>query len=182
MRDFKDMVQNCALVSGGVPIVLNGTGITGDWVSMKNYGHLSAILFKDSGTAGSDPTITMFQAKTVAGGSVKIFNFREVWIKRGTTTAAGGLAALTATTDLFTRTAASGYATGLGLHTDTTSAEDEAFWVVEVNADDLDVDNNFDCVKMVVDDVSDATALACIFYVLSQPRFLREHPPSAIVN
>ncbi len=178
MRDLKKMVENCAIVSGAVPVVLNGAANTGDWVSMKNYGHLTVIFYKDSGTAGSDPTLTLSQATVVAGTDTKALTFAELWIKRGSTAAAGGLAALTAITDIFTRTTSSGTNT----HTDATSAEDEALWVVEIDADMLDVDNGFDCVQASVADVSDATALGCILYILSQPRYARELVPSPIVD
>jgi hypothetical protein len=153
--------ENFQIVGAGVPVDLTTAGLQGDYVSMKNWGHLTVVCFSAIGTAGQDLTITLDQAKTVAAGSAKALNIAEVFHKVGAT-------ALSAVS-LFTRvtqTAADGYDTVA-----IDGAENEMLLLLEVSKDDLDTDNDFDCVRAVINDDIGSTELGCLLYILSDPRF-----------
>ncbi len=151
------MVENTQISSVFLPVDL-GTAQNGDYHSMKGYKHATLIFFKAIGTAGDDPTITVQQAKTVAGGSVKELEFTEIYTKQ----AATNLLAV----GQFTRIDQTASET----YTDDTSAEEAAIWVIEIDADDLDVENGFDCLRFNIADIGSNAQLGCGLIVLSEPR------------
>lgn len=158
------------LVIGAVPADMASAALTGDWVSMKGYGKIRVCFAKGAGTTGDDPTLTIQQATAVAGTSAKALNFTTLYTKTGTQTSTG-------TFTKVTQTAANTY-------TDTTAAEKQALWVVEFNAEDLDVDNGFDCVQAAVADTGTTTnpQYGVIWYELLDPRYPQATPQSAIVD
>jgi len=62
------------------------------------------------------------------------------------------------------------------------SAEAEAIIAVDIKAEDLDVDNDFDCVRLDVADVGSNAQLGCGFYILYEPRSAEEPALSAIAD
>jgi len=162
-------VETNQLVAGFVPVDLQDGANNGDWVSMKNYNHLTVVFFKDAGTAGDDPTLTVKQATNVSGGSEKALNFTTIYTKQGADLATVG------TFTKNTQAAANAY-------TDTASAEAQAIWVVEFDASDLDTNNNFDCVQASVADIGGNAQLGCLLYILSEPSYAGATAPSAIAN
>ena len=70
--------------------------------------------------------------------------------------------------------------TAAATYTDATSAEEAAVWWIEFNAEDLDVDNRFDCIRMRVADIGSNAQLGCGLYLLSDPAFGDETLESAI--
>jgi hypothetical protein len=162
------LVEVSQIVSGIIPVDLSGGANAGDWVSMKGYGHIAVVLFKAAGTAGDDPTLTIEQATAVAGTGNKALNFTDIYAKQGTLTSVG----------TFTKTTQSAANT----YTDATSAEIQAIWVVEFDAEDLDVSGGFDCVQAAVGDVGTNAQIGCLLYVLTDPRYPQATPESAIVD
>ena len=162
------LVENSQIVSAFVPVDMQTAANTGDYVSLKNYHRCAVVFFKAAGTAGDDPTLTIQQAQDVSGTGAKALNFTRIWHKQGTLTGVGTFTAVT-------QTAANTY-------TDATSAEIQAIWVVEIDADDLDVDNGFDCIMCSVADVGGNAQLGCAMYILYDPRYPQAAPPSAIVD
>jgi hypothetical protein len=150
-------VQNSQIVSGFIPVDMQTGANTGDWVSVENFNHLSIVLFKGAGTAGDDPTLTVLQATDNAGTSSKALNFTRIYTKQGTLT---GIANFTLTTQSAANT-----------YTDATSAEVTAIWVVEFDADDLDVSSGFDHIQASVADVGSNAQLGCCLYLATEPRF-----------
>jgi len=164
MKLFTEQAQ---LVAGFVPVNLATAANSGDYVSLKNYRHVAIVFFKGEGTAGDDPTLTVQQASAVAGTGAKALNFTTVYTKQGADLAAvGGFTKVTQTAG--------------NTYTDATSAEVQAIWVVEFNAEDLDSEGGFDCVTASVADVGTNAQIGALLYILSEPRFTP--PPSAIVN
>lgn len=160
-------IENNQLVAGIIPVDLAGGANAGDWVSLKQYGHVTCVLYKAAGVAGDDPIFKIQQATAVAGTSAKDLLFDTVYTKTGTLTSVGQFTKVT-------QTAATSY-------TDATDAEKQAVYVVEFDAEDLDVENGFDCIQMSVADVGSGGAqLGCGFYILSNPRYTP--PPSAIAD
>ena len=149
------------IVGAGVPVDLTTAGLLGDYVSLKNYNHITIICFSAIGTGGEDLTITLDQAKTVAGGSTKSLLISEVFHKVGATalSAVGNFTRVT-------QTAADGYDTVA-----IDGAENEMLLVLEIDAADLDTTNDFDCIRAVINDDIGSTELGCLLYILSGPRY-----------
>lgn len=156
------------VVAGFVPLALT-TARSGDYVSMKGYGRLAILFFKAAGTAGDDPTITLQQAQDVSGTGVKALNFTRIDTKQGADLAAVGQFTTV------TQSAANTY-------TDATSAEVQALWVLDVKAEDLDVDGGFDCVRATISDVGTNAQLGCMLYSLHEPRYATAALASALAD
>ena len=152
------LIESLQIVSGFAPVDMQTGANTGDWVSLANYNHVAAVLFKAIGTAGDDPTITCQQATDNAGTGAKALNFTTLHVKQG--------ADLTAIGQFTKITQASA-----NTYTEATSAEAQAIWVVEFDAQDLDVANGFDHFRVTVADIGANAQLGCLLYLLSEPRF-----------
>jgi hypothetical protein len=156
------LADEMQIVTAFVPVDSQTAAITGDYVSMKNYGHLTIVLNNAIGIAGDDLVVTLDQAKTVAGGSAKALNISEVFYKVGATAISA-----VGTFTKATQTAADGYDTAA-----IDGAENEMLLVIEVSKDDLDTDNDFDCVSVAIADTGSAGAqLLSGMYILTDPRF-----------
>lgn len=159
------------IVPGIVPLDLQ-TARTGDWVSLKNAQGVCIVFFKGAGTAGDDPTLTVQQATDVSGAGAKdLAVVTQVHKKQGTLTAVG-------TWTTVTQAAAATY---VG---DGTSAEEQAVYVIQIEADQLDADNGFDCVNVACSDVGTNAQLGCALYILYGLRHAAApaNLPSAIID
>ncbi len=161
------LLEKLQVASGFVPVDLAGGANDGGWVSLKNYGRCAIVLFKAAGTAGENPVLTLEQATDVTGTGAKALDFERIDVKQGMLSALGA----------FTKLANSGNS-----YTEATSAEAEAIWVVDVLAEDLDIDNGFDCLRASVADVGIAAQLGALLYLLHEPRYASDPLPSAIVD
>lgn len=156
------------VAAGFVPSDLAAAAQAGDWVSLKHYNHLTIVLFKAAGAVGEIPTITVQQAQDVAGTGAKALNFTRVDVKNGA--------------DLFTigqftkvtQAAANTYALAAG--------NTQAIVVIELDAHDLDLANNFDCVRATLNDVGVTAQLGAVLYLLSGARYQGQFPPSALTD
>ena len=137
--------------AGAVPIDTTGAAVTGDYVSLKNYGRL-VITVLQGAWAGGTPAVTLKQALTVAGGSKKALAFTKMWTKTG----------LTGTT--FTKTAVTSNTFNL-------TATANSVTVMVVNVEDLDVDGGFDCVRVGVASPGSNADLIAAHYMLLDPRY-----------
>jgi hypothetical protein len=135
------------------------TARTGYVASFKNYRRILVVFFKGIGTAGDDPTITLLQGTDIAFGTSKAINFTKVWTKMD----------LTKLSDVgqWTETTQSAANT----YTDATSAEQMAIWAIEVKAEDLDVDNGYDCIRASISDVGTNAQYGCVFYIGLDPLY-----------
>lgn len=162
------ILEKIQIASGFVPLHI-GSARAGDYVSMKNYGRCAIVFFAAAGTAGDDPTITVVQATSVAASSEKALNFTRVDHKQG--------ADLTAVGQFTTVTQAAA-----NTYTDETSAEIQKIWVIDIKAEDLDVDNGFDCIKASIGDAGTTNQLGCMLYLLHEPRYSTVPLPSALTD
>lgn len=161
------LVEEMQVVGNVVPVDVAAAAMGGDWVSLKNYRHVSIVLSKAAGGAAENATVTIQQASDVAGTGVKALNFTTFYRKEG--------ADLT-TVGTFTKvTQASG-------NTFTADGDSQGLYVLDFEADDLDADGGFDCVRLSIADVGVTAQLACAVYLLTKPRFIQESIPSAIVD
>ena len=138
----------------------------GDWVSLAEYDSLQVVYLSDVGTSGEDVTVKLRQAKTNAGGSAKDLSPGRDWYGEQNATAAN------VTGD----TVAS-----LGTDTFTDDGETACLARIEVFADDLDVNGDFEYVQIDVSDPGDTPGkLASALYVMQGARHQTaiEHQPT----
>ncbi len=157
----------------GFPTVDLSSGANdGDWVSLKNWGHIAVVFRSGVGTAGQDPTLTIEQAQDVAGTGAKPLNFTTIHRKQ----AATDLSAVGA----FTKTEQ----TAANTYTNLTAAEESLIWIVEFDTAELDINNGFDVIRATIADVGAAAQPGDLLYILSQPRYAHaaEDMPSALVD
>lgn len=163
------LVEQCQIVAGIIPVDSQSGANTGDYVSLKNYERCSIVIYKAAGVAGDDPVITVTQAQDVSGTGVKALNFTRVDSKVGVQTGIGTFT---------TNTQAAG-----NTYTDLVSAEAQGLFVIEFKAEDLDVNNGFDCLKVAVPDTGSAGAqLLCALYILRGAKYATNPLPSAIID
>ncbi len=156
------------IISAIIPINI-GTARVGDVVSMKNWGRCAIVIFKDIGVNGEDVTLTVEQSINVAPSSAKALNFTRVDIKQA--------AALTSLGVWTKYTPAAG-----NTYTNTDLGGNQAVIVIDIKAEDLDADNNYDCIRVSLSDAGTATSLGCALYIMHEPRYAKEGGISAIVD
>ncbi|MBW2060936.1 MAG: hypothetical protein JRI95_05155 [Deltaproteobacteria bacterium] len=151
--------EKVKIVNMGPPVDVNGSGLDGDYVSLKNYRWATIVI--QLGVTGAAGKITVEEAKAVDGTGAQAmgFNYRAEETAEGDT-----LEALTATS------AANGIST---------STNDNIFYVIEISADELS--EGYDCIRVRMTDPAAAT-LVSMCAVLSQARYSQENMPSAITD
>lgn len=164
------LAETIQMVAGIIPVNLQTAANDGDWVSLKNYGHVAIVVLKGAGTAGEDPVLTVRQAQDVAGTGAKALTFDTIYAKVG---AQSGIGAFTKVSQAAANT-----------YTDATSAEAEGLFVIEFEAEDLDLANGFDCIQVQIPDVGAGATpqIGGALYLLSEPRYGGEPLPSAIAD
>lgn len=156
------MVEQAKIVTGLAPITPSSS--TPDFVSMKGYGKLTAIVVVDNGSTVTGSAITLKQATVVAGSDEKELAFSTMWAN--TDTAAGdALTETTVSSNTFT--------------TDTTNAKN-LLYVIEVDVTDLDMDNSFDCVRVGTGDA--ANTVLSVIYILWDTKYQKATPNTAITD
>lgn len=165
------LLEELQIAWGFGPIDI-GTARTGDVVSMKNYRRCLVLFVKGIGTAGEDPTITLAQGTDVAFGTNKALDFTEIFVKQDPT-------ALSDVGQWTQVTQAAG-----NTYTDATSAEQAAIWAIEIKAEDLDIANNYDCIRASMGDAGSTNQLGVVLYILGDPvmKLPPENMPSAIID
>lgn len=158
------------VVSAFVPIDFNAAAQTGDFVSLENYGRCAVILFGAVGSAGTDLTVTMQQATDVSNSlsDVKNLTFTKIYSKEGAALTAIGQYTVTE------QTAAATYTT-------TNNEAKQQIYVFDFGAEDLDIANDFDCLRMNVNAGNAAKVIAGL-YILYNPKYGTDPLPSAIVD
>lgn len=146
------LVDKLKFVTGIAPGVLATTVGDGDYVSMKDYTNLTIVLTIDNATTVTGTAVTLKQATLVDGTGEKALAFDKVWANIDTG-AADTLVETAVTSDTFT--------------SDTTNAKNLKY-VMEINETDLDVANEFDCVR--IDCLLMANAVGNVEYILSGSR------------
>jgi hypothetical protein len=150
-------IENAQIAAGFGPVDMQTAANDGAWVTMKDWEHLTIVLFKAAGTAGDDPTLALQQATSLAGAGAKDLLIDRIYVKQGTLPAV----------DRFTEVAISPPAAS---YTDLVSAEIAAIWVVELDAEQLDSDGGFSCVRARVADVGGNAQLGCLWYLGTRGR------------
>ncbi len=173
MRDYHRLVYGAKFVIG-IP-VLNHTGAApnGDWVSMKLYGHATIVIFTGAIAVGAaQMDVAVEQATTVGGAGVKYVDFSTYY---------SGV--VSTTSDTFTA-AATTRVVGVSADFPIVNTDDDAMFLCEIDAEDLDVDGGFDCIRVTVSTPGAEDTFYGAMYILGQPRFESTQlaANSAIVN
>lgn len=146
------LVDNLKFVTGCNPAALATTAGDGDYVSMKDYAHLTIVLTVLNGSTVTGGAVTLLQATDVASTGEKPLAFTEMWANTDT-----------GASDTLVRTAV----TSNTFTTSTTNTK-ALKYVIEVPAASLDIANSFDCVR--IDVASMANAVGNVEYILSGAR------------
>lgn len=149
---MRELIKNTQIVQALAP--LSVSTVTPDYVSLKNYQHLTALISLTCSTGVAACAVTLKQATDVAATDEKALGFDYVWKNENIT--AETLTKTAVTSDTFSSTA----------------NLNEKLFVIEVDSDTLDVDGGFDCVRVALADA--AATVASVVYVLSQPRFIND--------
>lgn len=132
------------------------------YVSLKNYERVTINILVKNATTVTGSAITLKQATAVAGTNEKALAFSKV--KRNVDMGAGDtLTEVDVTSNTFT--------------TDATNSKNLRY-VIEVKAEDLDVNNGFDCIRVGTGDATAATVT--VEYVLWGRKY--STMPSAIAD
>jgi len=167
--NFK-FAEGFQVVSAFVPVDFNAAAQTGDWVSLENYQRCACILFGAVGSAGTDLTVTLEQATDVSNSlsDNKALNFTRIDAKEGASLAAIGQYTTT------TQTAANTYTT-------TNNEAKQQIYVIDFAAEELDIANDFDCLRMTVNAGNAAKVIAGM-YILYGSKYGTDPLPSGIVD
>jgi hypothetical protein len=135
---------------------------TPKYVSLKDYRHVTAIVSFKNATTVTGSAIALKQATAVAGTGEKALAFTTMW----------------ANTDDASSVALTETAVSSNTFTTNATNSKTGFYIIEVDADDLDIDNSFDCFRV---DTGNATAATIeVTYILSCPRFAGS--PGSLTN
>jgi hypothetical protein len=119
------------------------------WVSLKNYTHLTIRLIILNSTTVTGSAVGLVQATAIAGTGSKTLAFSKAW-RMLDAAASDTLSEFTVSSDTFT--------------TDSTNSK-RMMYQIEIEAEQLDMDNDFDCVRLTLGNAV-ATTIA-VEYVLS---------------
>lgn len=158
-------VENNQIAVGFSPVNLATAGGTGDWFDASLYDSVAIVFVKAVGAASQDPTVTVLQGTTNAGGTTAALKFTRVDVKQAS--------ALTAVGQFTTVTQSAA-----NTYTSATAGECEAIWVVEVRSDSLDDGKKY--IQASVADPGTNAQLATILYIGRNPRYASKALPSAL--
>lgn len=154
--------QNAKIVPMAVPIDTTGAAVSGDYVSMKGYSHLTIVIMQGA-WAGGTPAVTLLQATDVAATGAKALSFTKYWT--GVALTADLLTEVAVVSDTFNLTAVA-----------------NTFTVLEIDASSLDVDGGFDCVRVGIASPGSNADLIAVLGILTGTRYPSASPPSAIID
>lgn len=161
------LVENTKINVGAIVLANTGDN-SGKPVSMKLYKHLTVIVAIQPASGTDTCAITLKQATAVGnfgGASEKTLAFTDVW-KNGDLTAS----------DTLVRTA-------VVANSVTTSAlAAKELYVFEIDAETLDISNDYDCVNVHVTDPGSVSTPMCITTILSEPKYSSSTLPSATID
>lgn len=155
-------LENNKVVIGAVPIDTTGAAVTGDYVSLKGYSHMTVIIVQGA-WAGGTPAVTLKQATDVSGTGEKALSFTKYF--NGTALTDDTYASNTVSSDTY----------NLAATANTVN-------IIEIDANSLDVDNSFDCVRVGIASPGSNADLICVVYILSGTRYPGADTPTAIVD
>lgn len=142
------MDEQAYFVQGTSLVALTGAGGDAAYVSLKNYRKATIIVDILNATTVTGTAITLKQATTVAGGSEKALAFTRM-LSNIDVGAAQTMVEAAVTSNTFT--------------SDTTNSK-RLRYIIEVDSEQLDVANGFDCFR--VDGASGVNSIGLVSYIL----------------
>ena len=138
-----------------VPALVNTTpaGSTPKLVSLKGYGHLTAIVTAKNATGVTGSAITLAQSKTVAGANSKPLGFDYVL----------------ASVDIANSVALTNTAVASNTFTMANTANAQTLYVIEIDATRLDTANGFDCINVATANATNS--VVSVTYLLGNPAY-----------
>lgn len=164
MQDTKLIDQAKIVYASPIIGALATTNGDCDYVSLKDYARCTIVIAVDNATTVTGGAITLKQATAVAGTGEKALSFSTVYANTDVA-ASDTLVETAVASNTFT--------------TDTTDNKN-LLYVIELKAEDLDVANGFDCVR--VDSLLMANAVASVQYILHGARYASPLARSAITD
>ena len=161
----RELVKRMKFVGAVNPQDLDGvaadgsTAALGDAVCLKDYGHLTVVL--RAGLCPDTRAVTLKQSTSAALGSEKALAFTQMYANVGQTT------------DVLTKTAVT--ANNFNL-----AATPGNMYIIEVDAEDLDMANSFDWVRVDIATGDTSATIVDVLYILSEPKFSADAMPVAI--
>lgn len=158
------LVESSKIVTGLAPITPSSS--TPDYVSLKGYRKLTAIIVVDNGATVTGSAITLKQATDVGNSASdeKALAFTKVWANTDT-----------GASDTLVETAVSN-----NTFTTATTDNKNLLYVIEVDENDLDVAGGFDCVR--VGTANATNTVLSVVYILHGAKFQKATPPAAITD
>ena len=154
------LIEDAKILHAAEPKSYSSAAMAAKYVSLKNYNRLTIVIQTGAWAAGT-AAVTLAQATNVSAGSAKALEFDSQWNDEATS---GTLVKTAVTADTF----------------NLTTANKE--YVIEIDADALDVAGGFDCVTLAVASPGANADLYGVTYILSGARYHAATPPSALVN
>lgn len=154
----KRFIEENQIEVGVLPKDITGAAQVGQYISMKGYQRLTILLVQGA-WAGGTPAVTLFQSTDVSATGEKALSFAKKFSK--VSDAASTWVEAAVSSDTF----------NLPVTTKTVT-------VIDINADDLDASNAFDCVCAKVASPGSNADLLTVIYILSGARY----PQAAILN
>lgn len=139
------------VITGLAPVTPSSS--TPDYVSLKGYDRMAAIIIVDNGGTVTGSAITLLQAQDVAATGAKALAFDTVYANVDTG-AASTLTETAVSSNTFT--------------TDTTDNKN-LLYVIDIPVSSLDVENGFDCVR--VGTANAANTVVSVIYVLYSAKY-----------
>lgn len=158
------LVDKVKFVTACPPAALTSTAGDGDYISMKNFDHLTIVILVDNATTVTGGAVTLKQATAVAGTGEKALAFTKMWANVDTG-ASDTLVETTVSSNTFTTA---------------TTDNKNLMYVIEVEATDLDTANGFDCIR--IDVASMANAVGSVLYMAHAPAYNPAIAVSAITD
>jgi hypothetical protein len=158
------MVDSTKIVTG-LAAILPSTS-TPDYVSLKDFGRITVVITVNNATTVTGSAITLKQATAVAGTGEKALAFALVWQNEDTAAAGGDIMTETAVvSDTFT--------------TDATDNKNSQY-VIEVNSEDLDTNNDFDAFRVGTGD--GVATIVNVLYIMHDARYKSTLAQSVITD
>ncbi len=145
------LVELMGFEVGILPKDTTGAAQVGDYISLKNYQHVTIVILQGAWAAGTS-AVTLVQATDVAASGEKALAFTKRWTKVG----------VTGTT--FVETAVTANTFDLPNVANTIN-------VLEIDADMLDVTNGFDCLALKTASPGANADLVTALYILHGARY-----------
>lgn len=147
----RKMLESLLLEGGFGPIDTNGAGGAGDYISLA-YGRRALVVLLTGTWAGGTAAVTLLQATDNAAAGAKALAFTEYWSKTVNSGAS-----------VFAKTA-------VVANTFNLSAAQKMV-VIEIDAADLDVDNNFNHFRVDVATPGANADLVAAMYIIGDSRY-----------